>query len=94
MFLEPRNAAIMISAACLVVAASAANAAKINGKQCAGMVSEQVNPRTGQKTYACRTVDGTIASGSSVEEKLKKDVPVKSANPPATPKKDPGTGSK
>jgi hypothetical protein len=34
----------------------------VNGKKCAGSVSEQVNPNTGVKTRSCRTVDGEIAT--------------------------------
>jgi hypothetical protein len=92
LILESRKVAILIGAIALAAGASAAEAAKINGKQCAGMVSEQVNPTTGKKTYACRTVDGDIASGSTVEEKGKKEAPATSSAP-AAPKKEPASAT-
>ena len=39
-----------------------ANAAKIAGKQCAGMVSKQRNPQSGEVARSCRAADGTIAT--------------------------------
>jgi hypothetical protein len=83
--MKPRIVVIAISVAVFALGAAIAQAAKINGKQCAGMVSEQVNPSTGKKTYACRTVDGTIASGDTVEDKAKKDPPATAAPPKKAP---------
>lgn len=47
-------------------------AAKINGKQCAGMVSTQRNPQTNEVTRSCRTVEGGIATEKASSGKTKK----------------------
>ena len=50
-------------------------AAMINGKKCAGMVSTQRNPQTDEVTRSCRTVDGTIATEKAGSGKTKKARP-------------------
>lgn len=45
-----------------VMLAPNAMAAKIAGKTCAGMISKQKNPKTGEATRSCRTTDGSIAT--------------------------------
>ena len=55
----------LIAALALIVSAQTAFAAKINGKQCAGMVSKQKNPKTGETTRSCRAADGSIATEKS-----------------------------
>lgn len=52
-----------------------AHAAKINGRQCAGMVSKQVNPATKDVSYSCRTVDGGIESGKTVTDAASAPIP-------------------
>jgi len=47
-------------------------AAKINGKQCAGMVSTQRNPQTNEVSRSCRTADGGIATETVKQGKTKK----------------------
>ena len=42
-----------------------AMAAKVAGKTCAGMISKQKNPKTGEATRSCRTTDGSIATESA-----------------------------
>jgi len=49
-----------------------AQAAMINGKKCAGMVSTQRNPQTDEVTRSCRTVDGSIATEKASSGKTKK----------------------
>ena len=77
-----RVLAALLSSLAVLVFAAPAQAAKIDGKECASQVSKQTNPSTGKVTYVCRTVDGGIASGSTVEEKAKapkKETPVDAA---------------
>jgi len=49
-----------------------AQAAMINGKKCAGMVSTQRNPQTDEVTRSCRTVDGSIATETASSGKKSK----------------------
>ena len=60
--------------------AHAAN--KINGKQCAGMVSTQRNPQTDEVTRSCRTVDGDIATEKVPSRTKKKSKPTTTNTPP------------
>lgn len=55
----------LIVAFALIVSSQMASAARINGQQCAGMVSKQKNPKTGETTRSCRTADGSIAAEKS-----------------------------
>lgn len=60
------RAGTILHAAVAVAALSAialdAHAAKVAGKECAGMVSTQRNPQTNEVTRSCRARDGTIAT--------------------------------
>ena len=80
MILRRRVLAVLFSSLAMALYLAPAQAAKINGIQCAGDVSVQTNPQTGKKTYACRSVNGNIISGDHVDEKAatpKKEPPVK-----------------
>ena len=55
----------LIAALALIISSQVASAARIAGQQCAGMVSKQKNPKTGETTRSCRTAGGTIASEKS-----------------------------
>jgi len=55
----------LMAALALVVSSQTAFAARINGQKCAGMVSKQKNPKTGETTRSCRTADGSIATEKS-----------------------------
>ena len=55
----------LIAALTLLVSSQVAYAARINGQQCAGMISKQKNPKTGETTRSCRTADGSIATEKS-----------------------------
>lgn len=52
----------VLAAAALGAMALDAHAAMIAGQKCAGMVSTQRNPNTGEVTRSCRTVEGKIAT--------------------------------
>ena len=52
----------LMTALALIVSSQMAFAARIAGQQCAGMVSKQKNPKTGEITRSCRTADGRIAT--------------------------------
>jgi hypothetical protein len=52
----------LVVALALIVPAQMAFAARIAGKQCAGMLSQQTNPKTGETTRSCRAADGSIAT--------------------------------
>jgi hypothetical protein len=47
----------------------------ISGAKCAGMVSMQKNPQTGEVTRSCRTVDGGIATETVKSGKTRKPRP-------------------
>jgi hypothetical protein len=49
-------------------------AVMIDGKQCAGMVSTQKNPKTNEVSRSCRTADGGIATEIVKQSKTKKKV--------------------
>jgi len=71
----------LLAAVTLALPLQIAHAAnKINGKQCAGMVSTQRNPQTDEVTRSCRTTDGSIATEKVSSGKTKKKTK------PATPK--------
>ncbi|MEW5879740.1 MAG: hypothetical protein AB1761_04775 [Pseudomonadota bacterium] len=69
----------ILAAGALSALAADAHAAKIAGKECAGMVSTQRNPQTNEVTRSCRAVDGTIAT-EHVTVKDRKEV---AKRPPA-----------
>lgn len=50
-----------------------AHAARVAGKECAGMVSTQRNPQTNEVTRSCRTVDGSIATEHVTVRDARKD---------------------
>jgi hypothetical protein len=62
--MKPNRQAILIAIVATAIGGLAleAHAARIAGKECAGMISTQRNPQTGELTRSCRTVDGTIAT--------------------------------
>ena len=55
----------LMAALAMLVSSQTAFAARIAGQQCAGMVSKQKNPKTGEITRSCRTAGGSIASEKS-----------------------------
>jgi len=65
----------LLVAIAVVLPTETAYAAKINGKQCAGMVSTQRNPKTDEVSRSCRTVDGSIATETVSSGKTKKPRP-------------------
>ena len=62
----------LLVAVAVVLPMQTALAAKINGKDCAGMVSTQRNPQTNEVTRSCRTTDGSIATEKVNSRKAKK----------------------
>jgi hypothetical protein len=58
---------ILVVAFALCLPLQASWAAMIDGQKCVSMVSKQINPITKVITYVCRTVDGGVASGPTVE---------------------------
>jgi hypothetical protein len=61
--MKPNRKAILIAiAAAMGGLALHAHAERIDGKECAGMISTQRNPQSNVVTRSCRTVDGSIAT--------------------------------
>jgi hypothetical protein len=63
--MKPNRQAILIAIVATAIGGLALEAharQRVAGKECAGMVSTQRNPQTGEVTRSCRTVDGTIAT--------------------------------
>jgi hypothetical protein len=62
--MKPNRQAILIAIVATGIGGLAlqAHAARIDGKECAGMISTQRNPQTNEVTRSCRTVDGSIAT--------------------------------
>jgi hypothetical protein len=69
----------VLAATALGAMAFDAHAARVAGKECAGMISTQRNPQTNEVTRSCRAVDGTIAT-EHVTVKDRKEV---AKRPPA-----------
>jgi hypothetical protein len=62
---------ILVVAFALCLPLQASWAAMIDGQKCVSMVSKQINPYTQVITYVCRTVDGGVASGPTVELRMR-----------------------
>jgi hypothetical protein len=65
----------LLVAFAVAVPTQTALAARIAGKQCAGMISTQRNPHTDEVTRSCRTADGGIATESVGKGKARKVTP-------------------
>jgi hypothetical protein len=87
--MKPNRKAILIAiAAAMGGLALQAHAARIDGKECAGMITTQRNPQSNVVTRSCRTVDGSIAT-----EPAPADGKANTARRNATPPKDKARGA-